>query len=94
MTILLGFALAAFFAAFGALFLASAKAESWLALVVFVACALAVFILPVADWLRALAPGQDLIWVLAGGLIGGALCLWMMHRAGLISHLAKRMSSK
>lgn len=94
MTILLGLATAAALAGFGLVFLASAKAESWLALAIFAACAVGVLTLPLAGWLGSVASGWELGIVAGIGLAGGGLCLWALHRAGLTDRLAKVLAAK
>lgn len=92
MTIIIGLLTAVLLAVFGLVFLASAKAESWLALAVFAACAVAVFTLPVAGWIRLVMTGSDIAVVASVGLIGGAALLWGLHRAGVTERLVQRLS--
>jgi len=92
--ILLGLMTAVILAVFGLVFLAAAKAESWLALVLFAVCAVAVMSVPLAGWFRYLASGSDIAIVAGVGLIGGSLGLWILHRAGITERLVEMLSTK
>lgn len=85
---------AAFFAAFGFLFLAAAKADSWLALVLFALCAVAVLALPAASWLQHVADGPTLALATAGSMAVGSVGLYVLHRHGATDRLAARLNAK
>jgi len=94
MIVVAGLVTAVLLAAFGLVFLASAKADSWLALILFAVCAVVVLTSPLAGWLRHLVSGPDIAIVASVGLIGGGVGLWVLHRSGITERLVEMLSTK